>query len=83
MSKMTYFVTTTEDTSAEEFARLFKDNMWKLYGLLESVVSDREPLFAVELTKKLNRILGIETKLIIVFHSQTDGQTERMNQKLE
>jgi len=80
---MTYFVTTTEDTSAEEFARLFKDNMWKLYGLLESVVSDREPLFAVELTKKLNRILGIETKLIIVFHSQTDGQTERMNQKLE
>ena len=36
-----------------------------------------------ELTKKLNKILGIETRLSIVFHPQTDGQTERMNQELE
>jgi len=28
-------------------------------------------------------MLGIETKLLILFHSQTDGQTEQMNQKLE
>jgi len=33
--------------------------------------------------KKLNKMLGIETKLFILFHPQTDGQTERMNQKLE
>jgi len=28
-------------------------------------------------------MLGIETKLSMAFHSQTDGQTERMNQELE
>ena len=28
-------------------------------------------------------MLGIETKLSMVFHPQTDGQTERMNQELE
>ena len=28
-------------------------------------------------------MLEIETKLLIAFHSQTDGQTERMNQELE
>ena len=43
LSKMTYFVATTEGTSAEGLARLFRDNIWKLYELLESVVSDREP----------------------------------------
>jgi len=46
-------------------------------------VSDRGSQFAVELTKELNRMLGIKTKLSMAFHPQTDGQTERMNQKLE
>jgi len=78
LSKMTHFVATTEG-----LARLFQNNVWKLHGLPESVVSDREPQFAVELTKELNRMLGIKTKLSTVFHSQTDGQTERINQELE
>ena len=43
LSKMTHFVATTEETSAEGLARLFRDNVWKLHGLLESVVSDRRP----------------------------------------
>jgi len=37
----------------------------------------------VELTKKLNRMLRIETRLLTVFHPQTDGQTEQINQELE
>jgi len=83
LSKMTHFVATTEGTSVEGLARLFRDNVWKLHGLLESVVSDRGPQFVAELTKELNRMLGIRTKLSTAFHSQTDGQTERMNQELE
>ena len=43
LSKMTYFVETTEKTLAESLARLFRDNVWKLHGLPESVVSDRGP----------------------------------------
>ena len=54
LSKMTYFVATTEGMLEEGLARLFRDNVQKLYRLLESVVSDREPHFAVELTKELN-----------------------------
>ena len=83
LSKMTHFVATTEETSAEELARLFRNNMWKLHELPESVVSNRGPQFVAELTKELNRMLGIKTKLSTVFHPQTDGQTERMNQELE
>ena len=83
LSKMTHFVATTEGTSVEGLARLFWDNVWKLHGLPESVVSDRGPQFAAELTKELNRMLGIETRLSTAFHPQTDGQTEQMNQELE
>jgi len=42
-------------------------------------VLDREPQFAVELTKEFNKMLGIETKLLTAFHPQTDSQMERMN----
>jgi len=40
------------------------------------MISDRGPQFAAELTKELNRMLGIETKLSTAFHPQTDGQIE-------
>jgi len=73
LSKMTYFVATTEGTSAEGLARLLQDNVWKLHGLLESVVSDRGPQFVAELTRELNRMLKIKIKLSTVFHPQTDG----------
>ena len=76
LSKMTYFVATTEGTSVEGLARLFQDNVWKLHRLPESVVSDRGPQFMAELTKELNRMLEIKTKLSTVFHPQTDGQME-------
>ena len=68
MSKITYFVATTEGTLAEGLARLFRDNVWKLHGLLESVVLDRGPQFAVELTKELNRMLGIKMRLSTAFY---------------
>jgi len=41
LSKMMYFVATIEGTSAEGLARLFRDNVWKLHRLPESIVSDR------------------------------------------
>jgi len=33
--------------------------------------------------RELNGILGIESKLPMAFHPQTDGQIERVNQELE
>ena len=68
LSKMTHFVATTEGTLVEGLARLFRDNVWKLHGLPESVVSDRGPQFVVELMKELNQMLGIKTKLSTAFH---------------
>ena len=76
LSKMMHVIATMEETLVKGLARLFRDNVWKLYELPKSVVSDREPQFVAELTKKLNQMLGIETKLLIAFHPQTDRQIE-------
>jgi len=73
LSKMMHFVATIEGTSAKELVRLFRDNMWKLHRLLESIVLDRESKFAAEMTKELNSILGIKTKLLTAFHPQTNS----------
>ena len=83
LSKMTHFVATTEETSVEGLVRLFRDNVWKLHGLPESIVLDRGLQFVAKIIKKLNRILGIEMKLSTLFNPQIDDQTEKMNQELE
>jgi len=41
LSKITHFVATTKGMLAERLARLFRDNVWKLYRLPESMVSDK------------------------------------------
>jgi len=69
--------------SAEESVRLFRDNVQKLHGLPKSIILDRGPQFAVGLMKELNKILEIESKMSIVFYSQTNEQTERVNQELK
>jgi len=83
LTKMVHFIPTTEKMLAEGLARLFRDNVWKLYGLPKSIISDRGPQFAVGLMRELNEMLGIKSKLSTAFHPQTDGQTERINQELE
>jgi len=83
LTKMTYFILTTEKTLAKELTRLFRDHVWKLYGLPESIISDRGVQFVANLMKELNQILEIKTRLSTAFHPQTDGQTEQTNQELE
>ena len=80
---MVHFIPTTEKTSAEGLARLFRDNVWKLHRLPESIILDRGPQFAAGLMRELNRMLEIESELLMAFYPQTDGQIERVNQELE
>jgi len=43
LTKMVYFIPTTEKTLVEGLARLFRDNVWKLHRLPESIILDRGP----------------------------------------
>jgi len=54
-----------------------------LHELPESIISDRGVQFAAGMIRELNNLLGIQTKLSTAYHSQTDGQMERINQELK
>jgi len=58
-----------EKILAEGLARLFRDNIWKLHGLPKSIISDRGSQFIVELIRKLNKMLGIKSKMSTAFYS--------------
>ena len=68
LTKMVYFIPTTKETSAEDLARLFRNNMQKLHGLPKSIILDRGPQFVAGLMKELNRMLGIKSKISATFH---------------
>ena len=57
--KMAHFVTIIEGTLVKESVMLFKDNVWKLHRLLESVILERELQFVIELIRRLNGMFVI------------------------
>ena len=68
---------------AETVAEIFIGRFYRQHGLLAVIISDRGRQFVNILWKRIYKILGIERKLFTVYHPQTDGATERMNQTVE
>jgi len=83
VSKQTYFILTHMMVTVEGAARLFLHQVWKLYGLLKYVISDRGPQFIARFTRELYHLLGIKLASSTAWHPQTNRQTERVNQKLD
>ena len=53
LGKRGHFIPVNTTVSAEGSACLFRDNVWKLHGLLTRIVSDRGPQFTAEFTREL------------------------------
>jgi len=83
VSKRAHFIPTHTTVTAEGAARLFLYQVWKLHGLPTYAVSDHGPQFVARFTRELYRLLGIKLASSMAWHSQTDRQTERVNQKLD
>ena len=57
--------------------------IWKIHGVPQKILSNREPQFASWFIKDLTKPLGTRRILSTVYHPQTDGQTEQINQEVE
>ena len=64
-------------------AKLFFLHVFHHYGLHDKCISDRGPQFASAFVRELTHLLKYDLKLSSAYHSQTDGETERVNQELE
>jgi len=63
--------------------RPFLHYVWKLHNLSTYIVLDKELQFIVLFTKKLYYLLGVKIAFSTAWHSQIDGQIEKVNQELE
>ncbi|MBW0584252.1 hypothetical protein O181_123967 [Austropuccinia psidii MF-1] len=82
-SKMEIFMPAYGEITALDIAQIFISHVFSKHGLPVSIVSDRGSLFFSSFWTHLCQQLKISRDLSTAFHSETDGQTERVNQILE
>src|SRR4030081_1693721 len=83
LTKMAHFIPTTIDVTAPEVARLFMDNIYRLHGMPESIISNRDTCFTSKFWRILFELLGMKLTFSTAFHPQTNGQTKCTNRTLE
>jgi transposase InsO family protein len=81
--KYCHLVALSHPFKASDIAQIFLDNIYKLYGLPAKIIIDRDPVFTSVLWKEIMSKLGVKLNYNTSYHSQTDGQSERLNQCVE
>lgn len=82
-SKYGHFIPLAHPYTALQIAQLYLDQVYKLHGLPQAIISDRDRVFTSALWQELFRLTDTKLMMSSSYHPQTDGQTERLNQCLE
>jgi hypothetical protein len=82
-SKAAVFLPCQKTIDAMGVASLYTERIFPFYGIPRRVISDRDPRFTAQFTKELCKQLKIDQNLSTAYHPQTDGQSERANQRVE
>jgi hypothetical protein len=82
-TKFGWFIPYRETWTATDLAYVFIKHVVANHRMLEQLVSNQDKLFTSNFWTVLMQHLGVKHKMSTLYHPQTDGQTERLNQTLE
>ena len=80
---MAHFIPLWMEEHIKELALMFLKEIWRLHGLPEPIVSDRDTRFTSKVWTSLMQLLQAKLNLSTAFYPESDGQTERVTQTLE
>ena len=83
LTKFAYFIPVKSTYLAEDYARIFIDEIVCRHGILLSIISDRGAPFTSSFWRSFQKGLGTKVKLSTTFQLQTGGQAERAVQTFE
>ncbi|GKB21783.1 putative reverse transcriptase domain-containing protein [Tanacetum coccineum] len=67
----------------DKLARMYLKEVVTKHGIPVLIICDRDPRFASNFWKSLQKALGTSLDMSTAYHPQTDGQSERTIQTLE
>ena len=79
LSKSAHFLSLSHPYQAEDMAQLFLDHIFKLLGMANMMVSDRDAIFMSKFWDALFILQGVSLHCSSVFHPQSNGKTEVVN----
>jgi hypothetical protein len=82
-TKFAHFIPIKHPYTAQSVAKAVFEQVVRLHGFPCSIVSDRDRVFTSNFWAELFGIVGTKLAMSSAYHPQTDGQTERVNQRLE
>ncbi len=82
-SRMVHFVPCSKNITATEFAHVFISTVFRLHGMPDCIISDRDSRFTSAFWSEFTQALHIRLNMSSAHYPQTDGQSERMHRSLE
>ena len=72
-TKMVHFFPFTKEITATKYAHLFVNQVFRLHGMPEVIISDHDPRYVSKFLEEIFPLLGTDLRFSTAFHPKTDA----------